>query len=429
MIKVTNIDYVSKTVGSIEVTYDNVKKIDYTFIDNTFTLNLIQMDETNITQTIQKPIEIIEEDITPEIIEEYNLFKVEEVEPKETEDDQANIKWVIQELKEELKETDESLNEEEPEIKHYNLDEFKVIFHDNVDNKNTAETYFRTIKQIYTHFKADDVYKLFQTKTNDIINHLENEYKNISTLKSKYSSLLKAYQLLNINSDDIKYKVDYYRQKETIKQDKEKQSKKESVEEGNQIITDCETKFKELQDKIKEDTSIITNWHQDAQLYCILYIYLNYGVIRPSELINCKIIDYNDDENNHINVKTKQIIIHKHKNEVSKGTKIIDIDNKLNNILKIGLDKHLTLSQKNELFNGTSSFSKLFNKYTNHNVYDLRKAISSKAIDEGNKEQIERLEYYQGHQLKTILNYYNIYNIKDCLIYDTDDEEDDSHSE
>ena len=69
MIKVTNIDYDSKTVGSIEVTYDNVKKIDYTFIDNTFTLNLIQMDETNITQTIQKPIEIIEEDITPEIIE------------------------------------------------------------------------------------------------------------------------------------------------------------------------------------------------------------------------------------------------------------------------------------------------------------------------------------------------------------------------
>ena len=53
MIKVTNIDYVSKTVGSIEVTYDNVKKIDYTFIDNTFTLNLIQMDETNITQTIK----------------------------------------------------------------------------------------------------------------------------------------------------------------------------------------------------------------------------------------------------------------------------------------------------------------------------------------------------------------------------------------
>ena len=90
-----------------------------------------------------------------------------------------------------------------------------------MDNKNTAETYFRTIKQLYTHFKANDVNELFQTKTNDIINHLENQYNNISTLKSKYSSLLKAYQILNIKCDYIKYKVDYYRQKETIKQDKE----------------------------------------------------------------------------------------------------------------------------------------------------------------------------------------------------------------
>ena len=188
-------------------------------------------------------------------------------------------------------------------------------------------------------------------------------------------------------------------------------------------------KLKELGDKIKNDTSIITNWKQDAQLYCILYIYLNYGVIRPSELLECKIIDYNDEVNNHINVKTKQIIIHKHKNEVSKGTKIIDIDNKLNNILKIGLDKYLILSQKNELFKGTSSFSKVFNKYTSNNVYALRKAISSKAINEGDKERINQLEYCQGHQLRTILNHYNIYNIKDCLIYDSDDDEDGSDDE
>jgi hypothetical protein len=46
---------------------------------------------------------------------------------------------------------------QEPEKKHFNLEEFKVFFNDNVDNKNTAETYFRTIKQLYTHFKADDI--------------------------------------------------------------------------------------------------------------------------------------------------------------------------------------------------------------------------------------------------------------------------------
>lgn len=108
-----------------------------------------------------------------------------------------------------------------------------------------------------------------------------------------------------------------------------------------------EMKFKELGDKIKNDTSIITNWKQDAQLYCILYIYLIYGVIRPRESLDCKITDQEDNENNHINVKTKHIIIHKHKNDVSKGTKIIDIvDDKLNNILKIGFDKYLNLSLK-----------------------------------------------------------------------------------
>ena len=47
----------------------------------------------------------------------------------------------------------------------------------------------------------------------------------------------------------------------------------------------------------------------------------------------------------------------------------------------------------------------------------------------GNKERIEMLEYIQGHRLTTILNHYNIYNIKDCLIDDTDDEDNDDETE
>ena len=56
MIKVMKIDFNLKTVEGIEVDCDNIKDIDYTFNDNTFTLNLIQNDETIITQTIQNPI-------------------------------------------------------------------------------------------------------------------------------------------------------------------------------------------------------------------------------------------------------------------------------------------------------------------------------------------------------------------------------------
>ena len=84
------IDFNLKTVEGIEVDCDNLKNIDHTLKEDTLTINLNLNDNTNITQTIKKPIETMEEDITPEKIEEYNLFKVEEVEPKETEDDQTN---------------------------------------------------------------------------------------------------------------------------------------------------------------------------------------------------------------------------------------------------------------------------------------------------------------------------------------------------
>jgi hypothetical protein len=49
-------------------------------------------------------------------------------------------------------------------------------------------------------------------------------------------------------------------------------------------------------------------------------------------------------------------------------------------------------------------------KYFEHNVYDLRKAISSKCASEGNIEEIKKLEHVQGHDLKTILEFYNVYS-------------------
>ena len=48
-------------------------------------------------------------------------------------------------------------------------------------------------------------------------------------------------------------------------------------------------------------------------------------------------------------------------------------------------------------------------KYFEHNVYDLRKAISSECIYNGDVEQIKKLKYVQVHDLKTILEFYNVY--------------------
>ena len=56
---------------------------------------------------------------------------------------------------------------------------------------------------------------------------------------------------------------------------------------------------------------------------------LTYGVLRPSEITDCKILDTdeNNEKINYINIKTKKIVINNHKNN-KKGSKIIDIADK-----------------------------------------------------------------------------------------------------
>jgi hypothetical protein len=54
-----------------------------------------------------------------------------------------------------------------------------------------------------------------------------------------------------------------------------------------------------------------------------LKIYLTYGVLRPSELLDLKITE-TDCEGNNINISTEQIVINHHKND-RKGKKVIQI--------------------------------------------------------------------------------------------------------
>jgi hypothetical protein len=52
-------------------------------------------------------------------------------------------------------------------------------------------------------------------------------------------------------------------------------------------------------------------------------------------------------------------------------------------------------------------FKKEFNDYT---PYDLRRAVSSKCIAQGNVNEIKKLENNQGHSLNVILENYNVYS-------------------
>jgi hypothetical protein len=214
--------------------------------------------------------------------------------------------------------------------------------------------------------------------------------------------MYKVYKLLNIESELLKSRIDYYVKKQTIHQDKHKELNKKTIAEGDAIIEYFGNKLAELE--FQED-----NWTQQNQLYCILKIYLKYGVLRPSEMIDCAITE-KDGEGNYINVSTKQIVIHHHKND-RKGKKVIQIENdELVECLIKGSGKYLVLNQSGILYQSSSAFTKTFEKeFNDYKPYCLRKAISSAYIAEGDIEKIKKLEHNQGHDLKTILNNYNVY--------------------
>jgi hypothetical protein len=200
----------------------------------------------------------------------------------------------------------------------------------------------------------------------------------------------------------FKSRIDYYVKKQTIHQDKHRELNKKTVADGDAIIEYFEKKMTKLE--FQED-----NWTQQNQLYCLLKIYLTYGVLRPSEILDCEITENDGEEGNHINILTKQIVIHHHKND-RKGKKVIEIDDELVGFLRKGLGKYLVWNQSGALYQSSSAFTKMFkNEFNDYTPYDLRKAISSRCIAQNDIEKIKKLEHNQGHDLKTILNNYNEY--------------------
>jgi len=75
------------------------------------------------------------------------------------------------------------------------------------------------------------------------------------------------------------------------------------------------------------------------------------------------------------------------------------------------LGNYLILNQNGELYQSSSAFTKMFkNEFDDYTPYDLRKAISSTYIAEGDIEENKKLEHNQGHSLQIILDNYNVYS-------------------
>jgi len=159
------------------------------------------------------------------------------------------------------------------------------------------------VKQVYDNFKEDDVHELLK-KEDEIIDYIENKYEKNTTIKNKLCGMLKVYNLLNLECTLLKSKIDHYMVTLSIEEDKKKENPmdKKSVEEAEQIVNYFKGELKTMEEQLSLDT-----WDKNAELYVILKIYLTYGMLRPSEIIDMQITETDEgcDKMNYINVQKR----------------------------------------------------------------------------------------------------------------------------
>ena len=199
MTKISNINFSQKTVEMVEVNGDGIKEIKYEFIDNTFKVTIVKNDDEVVVEEV-----VAEETIAEEVIEE-------------------------------------------PVNQMLTIVDVKKIIYENIPKKNTAETYFRSVKQVYDNFKEDDVHELLK-KENEIIEFIETKYEKLTTIKNKLCGILKVYNLLNLECTQLKSKIDHYMVSLSIEEDKKKENPidKKTVVEAEQIVNYFKNELKTI---------------------------------------------------------------------------------------------------------------------------------------------------------------------------------------
>ena len=129
--------------------------------------------------------------------------KEEEVkEEEEEEEDEEEEEQQLEVPKEEV-EPKEVKEEQEQEPK-MTIEELKEILTEKIEKRNTALSYYRTIKQAVDYFETYEIYALLQNEQ-EIIYFIEDRYKtSLSSISSKLCGVLKCYTVLNLESKLLK---------------------------------------------------------------------------------------------------------------------------------------------------------------------------------------------------------------------------------
>ena len=91
------------------------------------------------------------------------------------------------------------------------IEELKELLTEKLEKRNTALTYYRTIKQVYDYFRIDNIFRLLK-KEQKIIDFIEKKYESrISSISNKLCGVLKCYKVLNLESELLKGRIQHYK--------------------------------------------------------------------------------------------------------------------------------------------------------------------------------------------------------------------------
>ena len=214
MIKITNLNFQNQTIENIEVDGEDIYDVELKLTKSTFKITLVKADVSMQKQI--KKTDVSDENVDV-VMDEPVMEKIEK------ENDEA-VEPIMEEVHEEIEEVVEPVSNEP-----LTLGKLKDLLKEHIPKPNTLDSYVRTIKQIHEPFKVDDMRVLLSTKEQDIINYIESNYTNNSTIKSKLCSKYKAYKILEIEGNLFKQRIDFYATKQTLKQEETKEENKISI--------------------------------------------------------------------------------------------------------------------------------------------------------------------------------------------------------
>ena len=190
MIKITNLNFQNQTIENIDVDGESINNLEIKLTKTKFNIVIVKEDGKSIKKEIKKKnvpefVDLVMDELEEEIEEvaEPVIEPVEEEPVVEPVVEEPVVDAVVEPV------VEEPIMEVEEEHVMITLGKMKDLLKQHIPKKNTLDTYCRTIQQVYHHFKIEDMNELLKTKEQDIIDYIEKEYNNNSTIKSKLCSI------------------------------------------------------------------------------------------------------------------------------------------------------------------------------------------------------------------------------------------------